>query len=80
MWKSRPTASITKFPAADYWDTLNVQALDSHTVEITAKRAGKPMLTEFDEVSPDGDTLTQIVTDTTEAVSRHHRHPLSQTR
>ena len=56
-----------KVPAADYWDTLNVQALDSHTVEIIAKRAGKPMLTEFDEVSPDGDTLTQIVTDTTEA-------------
>ena len=56
-----------KVPPADYWDTVNVQALDSHTVEITAKKAGKTMLTEFDEVSPDGDTLTQLVTDTTEA-------------
>jgi len=56
-----------KVPAADYWDTLNVQALDSHTVEITAKKAGKTMLTEFDEISPDGETLTQLVTDTTEA-------------
>ena len=56
-----------KVPAADYWDTVNVQALDSHTVEIIAKKASKTMLNEFDEVSPDGDTLTQIVTDTTEA-------------
>ena len=56
-----------KVPAADYWDTLNVQALDSHTVEIIAKKTGKTTLTEFDEVSPDGETLTQLVTDTTEA-------------
>lgn len=56
-----------KVPAADYWDTINVEGLDSHTVEITAKKTGKTVLTEFDEISPDGSTLTQLVTDTTEA-------------
>jgi len=29
-----------------YWDTLNVQMVDAHTVEIIAKKAGKTMLTE----------------------------------
>lgn len=52
---------------ADYWDTINVQALDSHALEIIAKKAGKTMLTEFDAISPDGDTLTQLIKDTTEA-------------
>src|SRR5262249_40389138 len=43
----------------------------THTVEVTSKKAGKPMFTETDAVSPDGDTLTQEVKDTTgaEAVS-----------
>jgi hypothetical protein len=50
-----------------YWDTLNVQMVDAHTVEIIAKKVGKPMLTEVDAVSPDGITLTQVVKDTTEA-------------
>ncbi len=50
-----------------YWDTLNVQTVDAHTVEIIAKKAGKTMLTEVDAVSPDGSTLTQLVKDTTEA-------------
>jgi hypothetical protein len=49
-----------------YWDTLNVQMVDSHTVEIIAKKAGKTMLTEVDAISPDGSTLTQLVKDTTE--------------
>jgi hypothetical protein len=56
-----------KVPAADYFDTINVQALDSHAVEIIAKKAGKTMLAEFDAISPDRDTLTQVVKDTTEA-------------
>ena len=56
-----------KVPEADYWDTINVQALDSHAVEIIAKKAGKTMLTEFDAISPDAGTLTQLVKDTTEA-------------
>jgi hypothetical protein len=49
-----------------YWDTLNVQMVDAHTVEIIAKKAGKTMLTEVDAISPDGNTLTQLVKDTTE--------------
>lgn len=56
-----------KAPPADYWDTVNVQPLDSHAVEITAKEAGKTTYTEFDAISPDGATLTQVLTDTTEA-------------
>jgi hypothetical protein len=56
-----------KVPEADYWDTINVQSLDSHALEIIARKAGKTMLTEFDAISPDGDTLTQLVKDTTEA-------------
>ena len=50
-----------------YWDTLNAQIVDEHTVVIIAKKAGKTMLTEIDVVSPDGGTLIQLVKDTTEA-------------
>src|SRR5260370_4908176 len=50
-----------------YWDTLNVQMVDAHTVVIIAKKAGKTMLTEVDAISPDGTTLAQVVKDTTEA-------------
>ena len=50
-----------------YWDTLNVQMVDTHTVAIIAKKAGKTMLTEVDAISSDGTTLTQVVKDTTEA-------------
>jgi hypothetical protein len=50
-----------------YWDTLNVQIVDSHTVAIIAKKAGKTMLTEVDAISPDANTLRQVVKDTTEA-------------
>jgi len=50
-----------------YWDTLNVQMVDSHTVAIIAKKAGKTMLTEVDAISPDANTLRQVVKDTTEA-------------
>ena len=50
-----------------YWDTLNVQIVDGHTVEIIAKKAGKTMLTEVDAISPDASMLTQLVKDTTEA-------------
>jgi hypothetical protein len=62
---------------AAYWDTLNVQMVDAHTVEIIAKKAGKTMLTEVDAISPDGSTLTQLVKDTTEAetvtIETHNR-------
>lgn len=56
-----------KVPETGYWDTISVRVVDDHTVEIISKKAGKPMFTEVDTVSPDGGTLTQVVKDTTEA-------------
>jgi hypothetical protein len=56
-----------KIAENDYWDTLNVQQLDSRSVEIIAKKAGKTMFMEFVSVSADGSTLTQTIKDTTEA-------------
>jgi hypothetical protein len=50
-----------------YWDTLNVQAVDAHTVLLIGKKAGRTMFTEVDSVSQDGKTLTQMVKDKTEA-------------
>jgi hypothetical protein len=56
-----------KIAENDYWDTLNVQQLDAHAVEIIAKKAGKTMFMEFVSVSADGSTLTQTIKDTTAA-------------
>ena len=56
-----------KVPVTGYWDTVSVRIVDEHMVEVTSKKAGKPMYTETDTVSPDGNTLTQVVKDTTEA-------------
>lgn len=56
-----------KVPVTGYWDTVSVRIVDDHTVEVTSKKAGKPMFAETDTVSPDGDTLTQVVKDMTEA-------------
>jgi len=56
-----------KVPVTGYWDTVSVRIVDEHTVEVTSKKAGKPMYTETDTVSPDGNTLTQVMKDTTEA-------------
>jgi hypothetical protein len=56
-----------KVPATGYWDTVSVRIVDDHTVEVTSRKAGKPTFTETDTVSPDGNTLTQVVKDTTEA-------------
>ena len=56
-----------KVPETSYWDTVSIQIMDAYTVEIVAKKAGKTMFTEVDTVSPDGDILTQVVKDTTEA-------------
>lgn len=55
-----------KVAETDYWDTVNVQAVDAHTVVFIAKKAGKTTFTEIDATSPDGTTLTQLVKDTTE--------------
>jgi hypothetical protein len=51
----------------DYWDTLNVQAVDARAVLLIAKKLGRTMFTEVDSVSQDGNTLTQMVKDMTEA-------------
>jgi len=56
-----------KIPKGSYWDTASARIVDANTVEIICKKAGKPMYTETDTVSPDGNTLTQLVKDTTEA-------------
>jgi len=63
----KPDGSDHKTLETAYWDTLNVQAEDAHTVVIIAKKAGRTMFTEIDSVSQDGSTLTQMVKDTTEA-------------
>jgi hypothetical protein len=65
----RPDGSDHKTPETAYWDTLNVQAVDAHTVLLVAKKAGRTMFTEVDSVSQDGNTLTQMVKDTTEAAT-----------
>jgi hypothetical protein len=56
-----------KVHETSYWDTVSARIVDTYTVEIVAKKAGKPMFTEVNTVSPDGSTLTQVVKDTTEA-------------
>ena len=59
--------SDQKVPVTGYWDTVSVRIVDDRTVEITSKKAGKPMFTETDTVSADGNTLTQVTKGTTEA-------------
>src|SRR5258708_19207885 len=63
----KPDGYDHKTPETAYWDTLNVQAVDAHTVLLIAKKGGRTMFTEVDSVSQDGKTLTQMVKDTTEA-------------
>jgi hypothetical protein len=58
-----------KVAGAPYWDTVNVQIVDAHTVVFIARKAGKTMFTEVDAVTSDGNTLTQVVKDTTEAAT-----------
>jgi hypothetical protein len=56
-----------KVPETGYTDTVSVRIVDDRTVEIISKKAGRVMFTEVDRVSADDRTLTQVVTDTTEA-------------
>jgi len=56
-----------KIAETSYWDTVSVRIMDALRVELIAKKAGKTMFTEVDTVSPDRNTLTQVVKDTTEA-------------
>ena len=63
----KPDGYDHKTAETDYWDAINVQAVDARTIVIIAKKGGRTMFTEVDSLSPDGNTLTQIVKDTTEA-------------
>jgi ketosteroid isomerase-like protein len=63
----KPDGYDHKTPETAYWDTLNAQPVDAHTVVLIAKKVGQTMFTEIDSVSQDGNTLTQMVKDTTEA-------------
>jgi hypothetical protein len=65
--KIKADGNDQKVPETGYWDTMSVRTLDDHTVEIISKKAGKTMFTEVDTVSQDGNSLTQVVKDTTEA-------------
>jgi len=65
--KIRADGTDQKVPETGYWDTVSVRIVDDRTVRIVSKKAGKTMFTELDTVSADGNTLTQVVTDTTEA-------------
>ncbi len=46
-----------------YFDTISVKILDDHTIEQTNKKDGKVNGTSKTTVSPDGDTLTFVFTD-----------------
>jgi len=50
----KPDGYDHKTPERAYWETLNVQAVDTHTVLLIAKKAGRTMFTEVDSVSQDG--------------------------
>jgi hypothetical protein len=55
-----------KVAGSSYFDTKSVRIVDAHTVEFVSKKEGKTII-EIDRVSPDGTSLTQTVTDTTES-------------
>jgi hypothetical protein len=46
-----------------YFSTLNLRAIDDHTLEITEKQGDRVVYSETDKVSPDGATLTAEITD-----------------
>jgi hypothetical protein len=51
---------------ASYFDTGNIRVVDAYSVEFIARKNGRTIFTEIDTISPDGDTLTQSLKDTTE--------------
>jgi len=65
--KLKADGSDQKVPPTGYWDTVTVRIVDNRTVEVISKKAGRPMFTETDTVSADGNTLTKVMKDTTEA-------------
>jgi hypothetical protein len=65
--KLKADGSDQRVPPTGYWDTVRVRIVDDRTVEIISKKDGKATYTETDTVSPDGNTLTKVTKDTTEA-------------
>jgi hypothetical protein len=49
------------------YDTFAVPVLDANSVEFTSKKAGKSIFVAMETVSPDGQTMTEDFTNTTEA-------------
>ena len=56
-----------RIPESAYWNTASVRAVDARTVAIVTKKNGKNLYKESDTLSVDGNELTQLVRDTTEA-------------
>jgi len=50
-----------------HYDTLAVRILDSNSVEFTMKKEGKPTFRCTETVSPGGETMTEVFTNTMEA-------------
>lgn len=50
-----------------YYDTVAVKVVNASSIEITTKKDGKTMFTDTRTVSPDGNTLNEKFTDTSEA-------------
>jgi len=58
-------ADAKDYPVAGspYFSHISVRVLDNNSVEITEKKSGKIVYSETDTVSPDGNTLTQKISD-----------------
>jgi hypothetical protein len=54
-------------PDSVYWNTASIRTVGDRVVEITTKKNGRNFYTETDTLSADGNELTQVVRDTTEA-------------
>jgi hypothetical protein len=59
--------SDQKVSGHPYYDTVAVQVVDAHTVQVTGKLAGKPTFANTSTVSADGATLTTAFKDMTGA-------------
>ena len=61
--KSKLMAKTRKSAGYPYFDTISVKIVDDHTIEQTNKKDGKVNGTSKTTVSPDGNTMTFVFTD-----------------
>jgi len=63
--KIRVKADGQDYPVAGspYFSTLGVRVIDSTSIQVTEKQGARIVYSEIDTVSPDGNTLTQRITD-----------------